>query len=196
MVDVHTKLDWFKTIILPHQSALRARLRRLSGDPNDLDDLVAEVLARAYSNPNWQDVERGRQYLYTVARNLIIDLARRERIVSFETITEIELLQSGQDLESQLCARDQLRRLQGVLDQLPPQPRRAFILKRIYQKSLGEIAEEMELSVSTVEKHLGKAVRLFMGALAEQEDMGRERSERQDARGDRGTGRPVRHSAS
>lgn len=165
---IRAKLDWFKHVIMPHQPALRARLRRIVANAAEHDDIVAEVLARAYANPNWPAVTHGRAYLFTIARNLVIDAARREKIVSFETVAELDLLQSGHSLEAQLCARDELRRLQQILETLPVQCRRVFISRRVQEKSLAEIADEMGLSVSTVEKHLGKAIRLFMQALAEQ----------------------------
>jgi len=170
MEDVRDKLEWFKIRILPYQAALRGRLRSLTHDSGELDDMVAEVLARAYANADWRTVVQGHAYLFAIARNLVIDRARRDKVVSFEAITEIDLLQSGLDFDAQLCARDQLRRLHGILADLPPQCRRVFIARRIYGKRFGEIAEEMGLSVSTVEKHFSKAIRLFMHALAEQED--------------------------
>lgn len=171
MDDIRAKLDWFKHVVLPHQPALRARLRRLTSNVTELDDLVSEVLTRAFANPSWRAVDYGRAYLFTVARNLVIDQARREKVVSFVKVAELELLQSGYDLEPQLCARDELRRLQLVVDALPPQCRRVFLLRRVHEKTMPEIAEELALSVSTVEKHLGKAIRLVMRAIAEQEDI-------------------------
>jgi RNA polymerase sigma-70 factor (ECF subfamily) len=164
------KLDWFRTVILTHQRALRARLRQMTGSDNELDDLCAEVLARAYATPNWRNIEFGRAFLFEIARNLIIDDARRRKIVAFETIADLDLLQAGPDVEAQLVARDELRRLQTIVEQLPPQARRAFLLRRVQEKSLGEIAEEMNLSVSTVEKHLAKAVLFVMQAVAKLED--------------------------
>jgi len=191
MDEVRAKLNWFKSVILPHQSALRARLRRIAPHSGELDDLVAEVLTRAYANPAWHSVDHGRAYLFTVARNLIIDQARREKIVSFVHVVELDLLRSGHDLESQLCARDELRRLQALVDTLPRQCRRAFLLRRVHEKSVVEIADEMGLSVSTVEKHLGKAIRLVMQALAEQEELVGGGSRRSIAGGDRGAGHPA-----
>ena len=188
MEHVRAKLNWFKTIILPHQSALRSRLRRLAANPEEHQDLVSEILMRAYANPNWREVTHGRAYLFTVARNLVIDQARRDKIVSFETISEVELLQSGHDVEAQLCARDELRRMQSILESLPEQCRRVFVLRRIQEKSMAEIAEEMSLSVSTVEKHLGRAVRLFMAALAQQGNGPIEQEQRESEGRDRGTG--------
>lgn len=170
MDDVRAKLDWFKCVVLPHQPALRARLRKLTSDSWELEDLVSEVLTRAYANSGWRSVDHGRAYLFTVARNLVIDQVRREKVVSFVKVAELELLQGSHELEPQLCARDQLRRLQLVVDGLPAQCRRVFLLRRVHEKSMIEIAEEMGLSVSTVEKHLGKAIKLVMRSLAEQEE--------------------------
>lgn len=189
MDEIRDKLDWFRTVILPHRAALKARLHSLRRSQEDLDDLLSEVLIRAYANPRWSEVERGRAYLFTVARNLLIDQVRREKVVSFDTATDLDLLQDGQDLEAQLFARDQLMRLNAVVEALPAQCRRVFILRRIHQKTPSEIAVEMALSVSTVEKHLAKAIRLFMQAVAEQEDNSVDHGQFQSARGDRAAGR-------
>jgi RNA polymerase sigma-70 factor (ECF subfamily) len=162
------KLEWFKAVILPHRAALRAHLRQR----RDLDDLVSEVMTRAWATQDWRQIDRGKSYVFMIARNLVIDLARREKIVSFETASELDLLQSDGDFELQLSARDQLRRLQAIIEQLPPQCRRAFMLRRIEEKSFADIAAEMDLSVSTVEKHLAKAIRLLAQALADDGENG------------------------
>jgi len=188
MEHLRAKLDWFKTIILPHQSALSARVRRLSPGDHEHQDLIAEILARAYANPNWREVTHGRAYLFTIARNLVIDQARRDKVVSFETISEVELLRSSLDSEAQLCARDELRRVQRILDDLPDQCRRVFIARRIHEKSMADIAGQMGLSVSTVEKHLGRAIRLFMAALAQQGNGPIEQERRADPGRHRGAG--------
>ncbi|PZU59781.1 MAG: RNA polymerase subunit sigma-70 [Sphingobium sp.] len=173
---VRAKLEWFKTVILPNEASLRARLRRISPSQHELDDMVAEVLSRAYAAENWQNVTAGRAFLFTIARNLVIDNARRNKIVSFEAIADLELLQAGGSSEAQLIARDALRQLQAIVDSLPGQCRRVFLLRRVHEKSMGEIAEEMALSVSTVEKHLAKAIALVMRAWAEREETEYERA--------------------
>jgi len=168
MEDARAKLEWFKAVILPHQPPLRAYLRYR----HDLDDLVAESLARAWANPEWRRIDRGRSYLFTIARHLVIDLARREKIVSFQAISDLDAPHYDVQFDAQLNARDQLRRLQEVVDQLPQQCRRVFILRRIQEKSFTDIAAEMDLTVSTIEKHLAKAIRLLALALAEDGDCG------------------------
>ena len=85
-------------------------------------------------------------------------------------------------------ARDQLRRLHQIMNGLPTQCRRVFVARRVHEKSLAEIAVEMDLSVSTVEKHLAKAIRLFAKAIAEQEEAAFERVDSGQVRRDRATG--------
>jgi RNA polymerase sigma factor (sigma-70 family) len=173
---VRAKLEWFKTVILPQEAALRGRLRRILPSTHELDDMVAEVMARAYATENWENVTTGRAYLFTIARNLVIDTARRNKVVSFETIADLELLQGENNVEAQLHAREALRQVETIVDSLPTQCRRVFILRRIHERSMLEIAAEMSLSVSTVEKHLAKAIAIVMRAWAEREETDFERA--------------------
>jgi RNA polymerase sigma-70 factor (ECF subfamily) len=171
--DLGKRLAWFKAVILPHEGVLRGRLRRLTPPGFDLDNLVAESLARAYAAKEIDRITGGRSYLFTIAHNLLIDAARRDTIVSLDFVADLDTLRAVDDsMEAGISARAELRWLQSVVDTLPPQCRRVFLLRRVHDHSLEEIAAEMALSVSTVEKHLAKAVRLVASALAEREGSG------------------------
>jgi RNA polymerase sigma-70 factor (ECF subfamily) len=39
---VRLRLDWFKAVILPHEGALRGRMRRVLRQREDVEDVVAE----------------------------------------------------------------------------------------------------------------------------------------------------------
>jgi RNA polymerase sigma factor (sigma-70 family) len=188
------RLAWFKAVILPHESPLRSRLRRLCPSGFDVDNLVAESLARAYTAKDTDRISAGRGYLFAIARNLLIDAARRDTIVSLDFVADLDTLRSDDTLEASLTARDELRRLQAIIDTLPPQCRRVFLLRRIHELSLGEIAGQMSLSVSTVEKHLAKAVMLVAKAVSEREGDSVERAPRRSEQPavDRRPGRGVR----
>ncbi len=194
MDDTIARLEWFKAVILPYEAALRARLRRVCAAGFDIDNLVAESLARAYTAKDIARITAGRGYLFAIARNLLIDAARRDTIVSLDFVADLDLLRSDDTLEASLTARDELRRLQAIIDTLPPQCRRVFLLRRVHDLSLGEIAGQMALSVSTVEKHLAKAVMLVAKAVAEREEFGFERTTRRSGQqaGDRRPGVGVR----
>jgi RNA polymerase sigma-70 factor (ECF subfamily) len=189
-ISVRARLEWYKIAILPHEGALRARLRRVLPDGADIDDVVAEAMARAYATGDTERVQSGRAYLFQIARNLMIDAARRSKIVSFEVITDLNLIGVDDSALARLEARDELRHLQAILDTLPPQCRRAFVLRRVHDWSTRAIAEEMGLSVFTVDKHLARAALKIMQAIGEYEGSGFGWSlhKRSQTTGDRGGG--------
>lgn len=188
------RIEWFKTIILPHEGALHARLRRIVRQPEEAEDVAAETLTRAYATESYARITAGRAYLFQIARNLLIDTARREKIVSFDIMADLDLLRVDDSVEAGLQARDELRWLGRVIETLPLQCRRAFVMRRVQDMSVSDIADEMGLSVSTVEKHLTKAVTMVMRAVKEREGNERGSTGRgeTDAAGDRRGGRAPR----
>ncbi len=186
--------EWFKTVILPEEPALLARLRRILPNSDDVEDIAAEAMARAYTATDFTRIAAGRSYLFQIVRNLLIDSARRDKIVSLDLLADIESLQIDDGMEAGLHARDELRHLQAVIETLPIQCRRAFVLRRVYDRSVKDIAEEMGLSVSTIEKHLAKAVTRVMQAIRDRGDLGGKRTEtaRFGAGADRGRGSLIR----
>jgi RNA polymerase sigma-70 factor (ECF subfamily) len=62
-------------------------------------------------------------------------------------------------------ARDELRKLQAALDQLPPRCREAFVLGKIEGLSGQEIAIRMGVTESAVSRHLALGVRLLAALL-------------------------------
>ncbi|HEY4124663.1 MAG TPA: sigma-70 family RNA polymerase sigma factor, partial [Rhizomicrobium sp.] len=57
-----------------------------------------------------------------------------------------------------VIARDELRRLQAALDQLPPRAREAVVLGRIEGLSGREIARRMGIGTATVSAHLASGI--------------------------------------
>ncbi|GAA4974700.1 sigma-70 family RNA polymerase sigma factor [Kineococcus glutinatus] len=72
-----------------HAAALRAYATSLTGDRAAAEDVVQETLLRAWRHPASVDPRRGspRAWLFTVARNLVID-ERRSRRARSEALTD------------------------------------------------------------------------------------------------------------
>lgn len=176
MSDRLERTAWFKAQVLPHEAALRRRLTAMR--IADVEDVVSEVLARAYASDNWRRIDQGRAFVFQIARNMMVDAARRRAIVSIELIADLESLHlddGAPSPEATAAVRDELRQLQKALDALPPQPRRVFLMRRVQEMSPQEIAAELRLSVSTVEKHMAKAMAEVTRALGAAEPAPRPR---------------------
>jgi RNA polymerase sigma-70 factor (ECF subfamily) len=161
-MDAQARYQWIADHILSIEGEVRGWLRRhmhtLSA--SDIDDLLQESYARVWS-ANLAGIGNGRSYFYTVIRNLLLEQARRARIVPMERMGEIEELRLISDEpgpEQRASARQEFEKLQRVIANLPTQCRRAFEMRRLEGYSQREIAERMGISEKTVEKHVAKAL--------------------------------------
>src|SRR3546814_1187574 len=80
-----------------------------------------------------------------ISRNMLIDAARRDAVVSFYQFGDFDGLRHDHSLEAALSARDELRQLEKIIATLPTQSRRAFVLRRVCERPVAEIAVEMGL---------------------------------------------------
>ena len=161
MSDRAARIAWFKAGVLPHEASLRRFLRRTGAPDMDLDDLVSEALTRTYAAEDGRRITNGRSYLFTIARNLVFDAARRQKIVAFETVADLDalgLVDAQPSAEAVLTTRDELRVLQAAVDRLPPRAREVFLLRRVENLSQRQVGERLNLSVSTAEGHCPTAI--------------------------------------
>ena len=135
-----------------------------------MDDVVSESLIRAYQVSDFDRIKHGRAFLFTITRHLLIDIARQRSVVSFDLVANIESHSikehSVPSPEVIIEAQDELRLLQRVVEALPPRCREVFILRRVEGLAIVEIAGRLQLSVSTVEKHLAKSIALVAQGMA------------------------------
>jgi RNA polymerase sigma factor (sigma-70 family) len=161
-VDEEARYRWVATHVLPCEGEVRAWLRRnvQTLRPADVDDLIQEGYSRLWA-ADFARVTNARAYFHTTVRNVLLEHARRARIVPMERLGEIDALRIVSDEpgpERQVTARQELERLWHAIATLPQQCRRAFHLQNFEDRSRREIAAEMGISERTVEKHLAKAL--------------------------------------
>src|SRR3546814_5809305 len=82
--------QWFAEQILPYEGALTAYLRRVWPDPSEIADLRQEVYVRVYQGAGKQRPPVARFFLFTVARNLLIDRLRKSRVVPIDLMRSEE----------------------------------------------------------------------------------------------------------
>jgi RNA polymerase sigma factor (sigma-70 family) len=148
---------WFVREVLPLEAALMQFLRRSWRNKADVEDLCQDVYVRVYEAAQKQLPYPVRPFVFTVARNLLINRVKREQVVGIEAIGDLDMLNFAADEpgpDRTAMAREELRRLQAALDQLPPRCREAVVLSKIEGLSRREIASRMGISEDTVHRHL------------------------------------------
>lgn len=145
-----------------YQELLRFLTRR-TGDAERAADLAQETFVRLSAMPAATvDIENPRAFVYRVAGNLAIDAMRRESRLQATFVAPDAgnvVPDSRPTPEGVALARDQLRRLEVALDELPPNPRLALLLNRVEGRTFAEIARQLGVSQSMVAKYLAQALR-------------------------------------
>ncbi len=145
------------------------RVRHVVHSRTDAEDLVQDVFLNVLHREGRRDVQSPRNYLARAATNAALDHLRRQRVrneildCSRETATEVAAEQPG--TEAIVQSRQELAILHHTVEQLPKRCRAVFLLSRDHGLTMREIAERLDISEKTVEKHLLKAMTRCRAAL-------------------------------
>jgi RNA polymerase sigma factor (sigma-70 family) len=165
---------WLARNALPHEGALRRWLARNQKIVNlEIDDIVQETYAILVGLQSVEHIEKPQSYMFSVAQSVVLQHIRRARIISIEAVAEIERfdhLRMQSSPEQQVSDREELRVAAERIAKLPARCRQAFILRKVEGLSQKEVALRMSVSENTVEKHMGKAIRILMDALGHASD--------------------------
>lgn len=160
---VITALDqWFATEILPHEGALVRYLSRLWRNSSEVLDLRQETYVRVYESARVKLPTAPKAFLFAVARNVMTDRVRHNRVVFIDSRQELDGLDALVDEispERQLGSRQELLNLAMALDSLSDKCRSVVWLRRVEGLSQRQTAERLGLQEGAVESHLARGVR-------------------------------------
>ena len=146
--------DWKSAL-----SRVRAALMRRGRSEHDADDLVQEAWVRLACYEREQPVLEPEAFLMRAALNLSIDSHRASMTRGEEVLLEeVVLIDTAPGIEAALLGRERMVRMSGGLARLNVKTRNIFLAHRLHGLSYQEIARRHQLSVSTVEKHIAKAM--------------------------------------
>jgi RNA polymerase sigma-70 factor (ECF subfamily) len=148
-----------------HGPALSRYITRLTHDPGLAEDVVQETLTRAWRRPQIleQGEESTRAWLFTVARNLVIDDRRSARAAHEFTTGQLPENANSDHLESTL---DKWL-LSDALTSLSLEHRRVIVRSYYLGQSAAEISEEEGVPEGTVRSRAHYALRALRLALQE-----------------------------
>ena len=125
-------------------------------DVADAEDMSQDVFLRLLEMQDMICRETADGFIFAIARNLIIDYVRKKRVgmeissYMFDTCSR----SCEPSVEEKLHVRWMLKSERKKAHSLPQRRKDIYCLSRYKEKSPMEIAERLNLSVRTVEKHL------------------------------------------
>lgn len=157
--------DAFDELVARHQSSVIGFLFRNTRDIQLSEDLTQETFLRVYDNA-WDYLPRGkfRGYMFRVARNLLIDVVRRQTndvlvkavkgSADGDSDAMARLVGGEQTPEVHARRRELRETVDELLEEIPEDQRLTFTLHHFADLPLAEVAEVMETNVATTKSRL------------------------------------------
>lgn len=152
--------------------------------PDSIEDVVQETYVRSFEASRQQTIRHPRSFMYRAARNIALNHINRAdnrlttQIADFsdaDVYSETDIIESELQFES----KERFLVFCRAVQKLPRQCRRVFVLKRVYGLTQREIAERLDISQSTVEKHIAKGITMcaaFMDEMGYPVELGHRRT--------------------
>ncbi|MEO6092226.1 MAG: sigma-70 family RNA polymerase sigma factor [Novosphingobium sp.] len=167
--------DGLEALYRLHCRELLRFLVARTGDPGEAEDILQEIWIRLHRAPA-APIANGRAYLYRSAQNLVVDRIRekhrrmrREHAWLSErdgnAPSGTEPADPSKTADDALLEREETALLMSALATLPDGARRAFELHKIEGRSHAEVATQLGISKSGVEKHMAIAMKYLRRAL-------------------------------
>jgi RNA polymerase sigma-70 factor, ECF subfamily len=177
-------VDAFSVLLKRHERPLYNFILRSCRNPDVADELVQEVFLRVVkSGSSYQKTAKFTTWLYTLARNICIDRARKtSRRVEVSLDQKIggeddgrTLLDGLADLNAQAANIDHDRKefralLAKALEELPEEQREVFLMREVSGLKFQEISEVLGVPLPTVKSRMRYALEFLRGAMASYRD--------------------------
>lgn len=157
-----------------HHSWLCGWLRRKLANPADAADLAHDTFMRLLGKPpqQAQALREPRAWLTTAAHGLMVDHLRRQALErAYAQTLAMAPPAIHPSPEERLLLLETLLRIDAMLDGLPPKARTAFLLSRLEGLPYADIARQLGVCLSSVEKYMASALRhcvAFQAVLADE----------------------------
>ncbi|HEY9126322.1 MAG TPA: sigma-70 family RNA polymerase sigma factor [Acidobacteriaceae bacterium] len=166
------------TLIVRYQHRLLRYLLYLTGNREQAEDLFQEVWMRVLvRGSQFNGKARFDTWLFTVARNLVIDLRRKRTMSSLDELSEaagdddrsspIEIPSEGPSPFDEYASVESRQRLAGALLSMEPLYREVLVLRFHEDLSLEEIATVTHAPLSTIKSRLYRGLAAMKPRLME-----------------------------
>ena len=151
----------FESIFREHYNALANYAYSILKNKENAEDVVQDVFVKLWQNtPDVINTPQVKFYLITATKNNCISFLRKQSAKTFVQVEE-SYLPAQPDEPAHTQQRDIPAIINQALSHLPPQCLAIFKLSRFGKLTYQQIADELGLSVKTVENQMGKALRIM-----------------------------------
>lgn len=139
---------------------LKLYMSRFFSSSHDVEDVLQDVFIRIVEAERTTPIAMPKAFIYKVARNLALN--EKSRASNLLNIVleddELERIAVSITLEDMIEQEQRFEHFCSSVNKLPPQCKKVFIMKKVHGLSNIDIAQQLNISVGTVDKHLAKGL--------------------------------------
>lgn len=178
--------DAFATLVRRHKVRVYNFVLRQLRDPAMAEDVAQDVFLRVVQKASdFKHEARFSTWLYTIARNLTIDLLRKQALRKHPSLDEvrgekpalgetIEDRHPRSSVERSAVSKEFRESVLRAVDALPADQKEVFLLREIGNLPFKDIAEATGVGENTVKSRMRYALERLQQALCEFEEYARE----------------------
>lgn len=161
---IHADIELVETLFRQYYRILRAYAFRLVNDADAAEDIVQDVFVALWDKRAGLHADDGiKSYLFRAVYNKSLNHLSCKKYTEEDSlecfVDQLTLSQIQENNQEDLFLAKELRaEIEKFADTLPPQVRKVFVLSRMRELRLPEIAAQMNLSQKTVEKYLTRSL--------------------------------------
>lgn len=151
-----------------YYAALCSHAARLLYSKARAEDLVSEIFCQFYQKQTYLTVSTSyRAYLYKAVRHRAYNQLQAEINRSLDLTAYEHLPDAGEQQPDALLQYEELsQQVEAAINALPPQRQKIYLMHRFDNRKYADIAEELQLSVRTVEVQIRKASQFLRETIA------------------------------
>lgn len=159
--------DQFEVVYTENNKSLIHYLYYSFGDLEKAKNFTQEAFIRLWKNCSEIAVGKARSFLFTTAKRLFLDdIAHQKVQLKFQDHTKSKA-EKSEHADDLIRENEFKEALENAISDLPEKQRTVFLMNRIDKMKYAEIAETLDLSVKTVEKHVSQSLMKIREALKE-----------------------------
>ncbi|MEZ5318244.1 MAG: sigma-70 family RNA polymerase sigma factor [Vicinamibacterales bacterium] len=160
----------FRVLVERHSRSIYRLAYRMTGRPEDAEDVVQETFVRAYRRlARFESRSNFATWLYRIGFNCAIDYMRgrphRESVEPQDTLERLAPGSSGPTVDDLVFAGQVGSRVQQALGELSAQERAAFLMRHYQGCTIEEICHALELKTNAAKHSIFRAVKKMRVAL-------------------------------
>lgn len=162
----------FEMVFKRHFKALHAYAQAIVKDSAEAEEVVQTIFLKLWEKRETLKITTSiKAYLYKAVYHGSINHLKHEKVRMKHSEHQLYLNQQEAAHESMAFREEREEELSGqlklALNRLPEKCRMVFYLSRFEELKYHEIAQRLDISVKTVEAHMGKALKTLRTQLAE-----------------------------